>query len=102
MVLRYGGDRPVTAKEAVGYSVDGQDELAPHVPGVADLLGRGRMVERVGGDGGDELACRGVLGQGGQAGGRAFLGPLGEGDPRLPCTEAGDGDDALRAAPAGG
>lgn len=37
------------------------------MPGVADLLGRGGLGERVGGDGGDDLAGRSVLGQGGQA-----------------------------------
>src|ERR1043165_4786780 len=71
------------------------------MPGVADLLGRGGLVERVGGDGGDERAGRGVLRQRGQAGGRAFLATAGEGDAELVRAEVGDGDDALGAAAQG-
>src|SRR5215216_2050942 len=71
------------------------------MPGVADLLGRGGLVERVGGDGGDELAGRGVLGQGGQAVGGDLRGYAGEGDAELVRTEVGNGDDAFSVAPQG-
>jgi hypothetical protein len=71
------------------------------MPGVADLLGRGGLGERVGGDGGDELAGRGVMGQGGQAGGGGLRASAGEGDAELLRAEVGDGDDALGAAAQG-
>src|SRR5437763_11872495 len=80
-------------------SVDGEDELSSHVPGVADLLGRGGLVERVGGDGGAELAGRGVLRYGGQAVGRFRGGSPGKGDAEPLRMDVGDGDDALGAAP---
>src|SRR6266536_77267 len=83
------------------WSVDGEDELAPDVPGVADLLGRCGLVERVGGDGGDELAGRGVLGHVGQAVDPGLRASAGEGDAALLRTKVGNGDDALSDASEG-
>src|SRR5690349_4449541 len=88
-------DQSVAAGPVRVGSVDGDDEFAPDVPGVADLLGRGGLVERVGGDGGDEFAGRGLLGQGGQVDGRLLRGTAGEGDAELARAEVGDGDDAV-------
>jgi hypothetical protein len=50
-VLRRTGAEPLDE-----VRVGGQDEM----PGVTDLLGRGRPLERTGGDAGDELAVLGA------------------------------------------
>src|SRR5206468_9388447 len=82
-------------------SVDGEDELAADMPGVADLLRRGGLGERVGGDGRDQPAGLGLLCQGGQLSGRAFPGALREDEAELARAEVGEGRDALGAAAQG-